>query len=54
MSCHVSSWQTEIPVQLTTDLWGTLESELIATEGVPTPAIAMASNAQRVCDAALL
>ena len=54
MFCHVSSWRTEIPVQLTTDLWGTLESELIATGGVPTPAIAMASNAQRVCDAALL
>lgn len=52
MLCHMSSWRTDIPVQLTTDLWGTLESELIATGGVPTPALAMASSAQRACAAA--
>ena len=54
MFFHVSSWRTEIPITLTTDLWGTLDSELIATGGIPTPALAMASNAQRVQNAALL
>ena len=50
----MSSWRIEIPVQLTTDLWGMLESELVATGGVPTPALAMANTAQRVYAATLL
>jgi hypothetical protein len=35
-------------VQLTTDLWGTLDHELIATGGIPTPALALANSAPRV------
>lgn len=42
MLCHLPSWRQEMEVQLTTDLWGTLERELIATGGTPTPALALA------------
>jgi hypothetical protein len=41
MMSNVPSWKIEMDVQLTTDLWGTLDSELIATGGIPTPALAL-------------
>jgi len=39
---NVASWKNDTEVQMTTDLWGTLERELIATDGIPTPALALA------------
>jgi len=47
ISCHLPSWQNEMEVKLTTDLWGTRERELIATGGTPTPALALASARPR-------
>lgn len=48
MLCNLPSWKVEIEVQLTTDLWGTLDSELTATGGIPTPALALAGAAPHV------
>jgi hypothetical protein len=48
ISCHLPSWRNEIEVQLVTDLWGTSERELIATGGIPTPALALANAGPRV------
>jgi len=47
MVCSVPSWRVEMDVQLTTDLWGTLDHELIATGGIPTPALALAGAVPR-------
>jgi hypothetical protein len=44
---NVPSWKIEMEVQLTTDLYGTFERELIATGGIPTPALALACAAPR-------
>ena len=50
MICNVPSWKIEAGVQLTTDLWGTLDRDLIATGGIPTPALALAGAAPRAPD----
>jgi hypothetical protein len=47
MMCNVPGWKVEIDVELTTDLWGTLDRELIATDGTPTPALALAGATPR-------
>jgi len=43
----VPSWKIEMDVQLTTDLWGSLDRELIATDGIPTPALALSGAMSR-------
>jgi len=45
---NVASWKNDTEVQLTTDLWGTLERELIATAGIPTPALALAPQSNPI------
>lgn len=42
VQADVASWKGEVEVKMVTDLWGTLESELIATGGTPMPALALA------------
>lgn len=42
VQANVASWKGEIEVKMVTDLWGTLERELIATGGTPMPALALA------------
>lgn len=44
MQGNLAGWRSDIEVQMTTDLWGTLERELLATDGTPTPALALAPN----------
>jgi hypothetical protein len=40
------SFEHDEMVQLTTDPWGTLERELIATGGLPMPALALAPSGE--------
>lgn len=46
MQANVASWKGEVEVRMVTDLWGTLERELIATGGTPMPALAQAPRPQ--------
>ncbi|KAL0947343.1 hypothetical protein HGRIS_013461 [Hohenbuehelia grisea] len=41
---HLPSFRNDEVLQITTDSWGTLERELTATGGTPTPALGLASN----------
>ncbi|KAJ8456431.1 hypothetical protein ONZ45_g18723 [Pleurotus djamor] len=47
---HLPSFKYDVPLELTTDSWGTLERELTATGGTPTPALGLANNLRNVDD----
>jgi len=44
MQNHVPSFKYEIPVEIVTDHWGTLERELHAMGGEPTPALGLVAK----------
>lgn len=44
---HIPVFQHDEPVELTTDQYGTLEHELLAMDGIPTPALGLATPALR-------
>ncbi|KAF8894413.1 hypothetical protein BD779DRAFT_1435077 [Infundibulicybe gibba] len=41
---HIPSFRHDQPLQLTTDYWGSLERELSATGGMPTPALGLTGD----------
>lgn len=47
ISRHVPSYFHEEKIEMTTDPWGTRERELIATGGVPAPALGLACNIEK-------